>query len=288
MIALLFLFPTGRPLPGWSRQVYRLFLWSFGGLVVAAVFRPGPLQLTGRANPLGVGPAWFDVVWDRGFVLLPMFGAAGVVSLFARRRRANAAFLPETDQPMIEVLGGWLILLAFWSLPVAILIAVTRYRLYDIDRVVSRTVGYAVIASILVSVYATLVVGLQVLVPIGGSDVAVAGSTLVVATLFSPVRRIVQQALDRRFNRARYQAEQVTRQFSQGLRDGVDLDAVTADLCDVVAKTMQPARAHVWLRATGGSEGAAGWTVDGPPGLPAVGGTAGRAGTSTGAHGVTR
>jgi hypothetical protein len=106
-----------------------------------------------------------------------------------------------------------------------------------------------VVAGVLGLVYAGSVIGLQEIVPSGGSDVAVAGSTLAAAALFHPVRRRVQRAVDRQFNRARYEAVVVTQDYTRRLRQQVDLDAVTHDLLAVVDRTMRPAAAKLWLRA---------------------------------------
>jgi hypothetical protein len=155
----------------------------------------------------------------------------------------------EPATPVLNVLANVVAMGAFWSLPIAVVIAITRYRLFDIDRVISRTLAYTVIAGVLVLVYAGSVIGLQELVPSGGSDVAVAGSTLAAVAVFQPVRRRVQQAVDRHFNRARYEAVAVTHDYTRRLRHQVDLDAVTLDLLTVVDRTMHPASADVWLRA---------------------------------------
>lgn len=148
---------------------------------------------------------------------------------------------------VVDLMLGVVVVLTFWSLPLAVVIAITRYRLFDIDRVVSRTLAYAVVAGVLGVVYAGSVVGLQALVPFGGSDVAVAASTLAAAAAFGPVRRRVQRAVDRRFNRERYQATLVTAQFAGRIRREVDIDTIAHDLCAVVGQTMQPATVGVWL-----------------------------------------
>jgi len=133
------------------------------------------------------------------------------------------------------------------GLPVAIGVAILRYRLYDIDRIVSRTVGYGVVTGLLVGVYVGLVTGVSRLTP-GGSSLAVAASTLAVAALFQPVRRRVQSVVDRRFNRSRYDAARTIDAYSARLREQVDLDSVHRDLLAVVRGTMQPASVGLWLR----------------------------------------
>ena len=130
--------------------------------------------------------------------------------------------------------------------PVAIGIAVLQYRLYDIDRVISRTVAYAIVTGLLVGIYAGLVL-LATQVLRFSSAVAVAASTLAAAALFSPVRRRVQRAVDRRFNRARYDADQTVAVFAARLKDAVDLDAVRDDLAGVVHQALEPAHVSVWI-----------------------------------------
>jgi hypothetical protein len=135
---------------------------------------------------------------------------------------------------------------AFVGLWTAIAVAVLKYRLYDIDRVISRTLAYAIVTGLLVGVYAGLVL-LATQVFRFHSTVAVAASTLVAAALFSPLRRRVQQVVDRRFNRARYDAERIVAAFAEGLRDTVDLDSVRDDLATVVDQALEPAHVSVWI-----------------------------------------
>jgi hypothetical protein len=140
--------------------------------------------------------------------------------------------------------------LAFLCLWTAIAIAVLKYRLYDIDRIISRTLAYAIVTGLLVGVYAALVVlATQVLTL--KSPVAVAGSTLAAAALFSPLRSRVQRAVDRRFNRARYDADQMVAAFATRLKDAVDLDAVQADLGRVVQRALEPAHVSMWMKHRG-------------------------------------
>ena len=135
-------------------------------------------------------------------------------------------------------------------LPVSLALGILKFRLYDIDRIISRTVAYAVLTGILVGVYAGLVLlATQVLTL--KSPVAVAGSTLVAAALFSPLRSRVQRAVDRRFNRARYDADQMVAAFAARLKDAVDLDAVQTDLADVVQQALEPAHVSMWTSSRG-------------------------------------
>jgi hypothetical protein len=148
-------------------------------------------------------------------------------------------------------LGFWAIgFLAYLALPVAIGVAILRYRLYDIDRIISRTIGYAVVTVTLAVVFAGAILVFQaVLVPLtGGNTVAVAASTLVVAALFQPLRRRVQAVVDRRFNRAQYNAERTVAAFAAQLRDEVDLESLSADVLEVVAQTVAPASVGLWIR----------------------------------------
>jgi hypothetical protein len=144
-----------------------------------------------------------------------------------------------------NVLGGigWLVLAA---LPVCIGVAILKYRLYDIERIVSRTLSYAILTGLLIGVY----IGLVVLVThvLGfTSQVGVAASTLAAAALFYPLRRRVQHQVDKRFNRARYNAEQTVAAFASRLQDAVDVDSVRADLIGFVSRAVEPAHVSVWL-----------------------------------------
>ncbi len=142
------------------------------------------------------------------------------------------------------VIGNASSVLAIFALPVSMGVAILRYRLYDIDRLISRTLAYAIVTGLLVGVYTGLVLlatqGLRLHTP-----VAVATGTLAAAALFNPVRRRVQRAVDRRFNRARYDADQTVAAFAARLKDAVELDAVRADLTGVVETALEPA--HVWV-----------------------------------------
>jgi hypothetical protein len=138
--------------------------------------------------------------------------------------------------------------LAFVGLWTAIAVAVLKYRLYDIDRIISRTLAYAIVTGLLVGVYAGLVL-LATQVFRFHSTVAVAASTLAAAALFNPLRRRVQQVVDRRFNRARYDTDQIVAGFAARLKDTVDLDSVRDDLAVVVHQALEPAHVSVWITA---------------------------------------
>jgi small basic protein len=139
--------------------------------------------------------------------------------------------------------------LVFPLVPAAVGVAILKYRLYDIERLISRTLAYAVVTGLLVGVYAGLVLlatqvfGLH-------TPVAVAAATLAAAALFNPVRRRVQRIVDRRFNRVGYDADQMVAAFAAMLRDAVDLDAVRAELVAVVNRAVEPAHISVWIASS--------------------------------------
>jgi hypothetical protein len=136
--------------------------------------------------------------------------------------------------------------IGFLAVPVSIGVAVLRYRLFDIDRIVSRTLAYAIVTGLLVGVYAGLVL-LTTEVFGFHTPVAVAASTLAAAALFTPVRRRVQRLVDRRFNRARYDAETTVAAFADRLKDAVNLDAARDDLAETVHQALEPAHLSVWV-----------------------------------------
>ena len=142
---------------------------------------------------------------------------------------------------------GSLIFLAMLCPPVAIAVAVLRYRLWDLDRLVSRTVTYSLVTGLLVVPYLLVVPAATRLAGDAGS-LAVAGTTLTVAAAFQPLRRRVQDRVDRRFNRRRYDAARTVEAFAARMREQVDLDALTAELLALVDRTMQPTQASLWLR----------------------------------------
>ena len=146
---------------------------------------------------------------------------------------------------------AWLpTLLAFPLPPIAVGIAIMRYRLYEIDRIVSRTIAYGLISATLVAAYAAVILVLQG--PLGaitgGDTVAVAASTLVAAALFQPVRRRVQAIVDHRFNRAGYDAERTVAGLASRLRDQMDLPVVSTAIVDAVVQSVEPTGASLWLR----------------------------------------
>jgi hypothetical protein len=138
------------------------------------------------------------------------------------------------------------LLIGVASLPVSIGVAILKYRLYDIDRIISRTLAYALVTGLLVGMYAGLVL-LATRVLSVDSPVAVAASTLAAAAVFNPLRRRVQRAVDRRFNRARYDADQTVTAFAARLKDAVDLDSVQADLAGIVQQALEPDHVSLWI-----------------------------------------
>jgi hypothetical protein len=261
----LLLFPTGRSLsPRW-----RPVTWLAVGLTAAyAVLALSPtLQMpNGRtvANPIGVTSIDLDAgplgAVLSGLLLFVFF--ASISSLIIRFRRSQGV---ERQQLKWFTYAGALVLLAPFSnsllgnisyvlviaLPVAVGIAILRYRLYDIDRLINRTLVYGLLTALLAGVYVGVVLVLGQLFGGVGTDPpswAVASATLAAAALFQPARRRIQALVDRRFNRRKYNAAKTVEAFSVRLRDEIDLDALTAELLAVVDHTIQPTRASLWLR----------------------------------------
>jgi hypothetical protein len=166
--------------------------------------------------------------------------AAAVVSLAAAL--VLAAMLTETP-----ALFGWGFGLCATILPLAVGAAVLRYRLYDLDRIISRTLTYGLLTVLLGGGYAGIVLGLGQLFG-RGSSLVVAGATLAVAAAFQPALRRIQQAVDRRFNRRKYHAAQTIEAYSVRLRDQLDLGTLSAELLAVVDQTMEPTQISLWLR----------------------------------------
>ena len=154
------------------------------------------------------------------------------------------------DDSNSAFVGGEIILAGFLALPLCIGVAVLRYRLFDIDRIISRTLGYAIVTGLLAGVYAGLVL-LATHVLSFRTPVAVAASTLAAAALFNPLRRRVQHLVDRRFNRARYDADVTIAEFAARLQDTMNLDSVRNDLTAVVDQALEPTHISVWIGQQG-------------------------------------
>jgi len=161
---------------------------------------------------------------------------------------ASGAAIAVLSILLAALLGYPVLLAGLAALPVGIGVGILRYRLYEIDRIISRTLAYTIVTGLLVGVYAGLVLlATRALPGTLSTPIAVAGSTLVAAALFSPLRRRVQRAVDRRFNRARYDADKTVAAFAARLKDAVDLDAVGDDLAGVVYQALEPAHLSVWI-----------------------------------------
>jgi hypothetical protein len=269
------LFPDGHlPSPGW-RAVGWFAAVAIGLTTCISAIRPGamsngvPIENPIAAPGLGSLP---EVVGLAVVGSLFLSFALAVASVLWRYRRGSATERQQTRWfasaalvmlvavglgfsdvgPLAE--GGWLLVLAGLALmPIAIGVAILRYRLYDLDRLVSRTISYGLLTGALLAAYAGLVLVLEG--PLGtitsGNTLAVALSTLVVAALFQPVRQRIQRIVDRRFDRARYDAERTTAAFSERLRDEVDLSTLTGELDATVRRAMAPALVGLWLRDPG-------------------------------------
>jgi len=262
---ILLLFPDGQlPGPRW-----RWLLWAYAGFSACAMALTVATPLSEVAHHdiridssgnlisspglLAGLPAWVGAVVVVGLVgtALPAVGrhvlgwrqAAG-------ERRQQLKWLAFGA----AVSAAWLLGMLFFNLPVVGIaavpvsmgIAILKYRLYDIDRIISRTLAYAIVTGLLAGLYAGLVL-LATEVFLFHSTVAVAASTLAAAALFNPLRQRVQRLVDRRFNRARYDADQTVAAFAAQLKDAVDLDSVRDDLAAVVHKALEPAHISVWV-----------------------------------------
>jgi hypothetical protein len=282
-VYLILLFPDGR-LP--SRR-WRPLAW-FSGAVMALlgaglVLSPGPLDgFEGVPNPFGLERfPWIIDAFPVVLPLLPLCILASAASLVLRYRRAGSEVREQIKwvafaalfvgvQYAIDIGASvllvpttasteppWLAFLdqvgfiCFAGVPIAVGIAVLKYRLYDIDVVINRALVYAPLSAMLALIYAGGVVGMQaVFRALTGqeSTLAVVASTLAIAALFNPLRRRVQAFVDRRFYRRKYDARKTLEAFSVKLRDETDLEALSGDLVGVVRETMQPTRVSLWLR----------------------------------------
>ncbi len=273
----LLLFPSGRLRSPWSKRLFITMLADIPLLLATFALTPGPLIDPTNSSALPVNPTGVErlasvtsIVTNVGLPIFMLSLAASVIGVSVRVRsaagierqqlrwvRAGAAL--AIGGVLTVYVGGYLLglpagianiafTIGLGCLPVSFTVAILRYRLYELDRIVSRTVTYGAVTGLLVAIYVGLVTAVSRLTP-SGSSLAVASSTLAVAALFQPVRRRVQRAIDRRFNRARYDAARTVEEFSLRLRDEVDLEAIRADLVSVVRQTMQPDTASLWLRA---------------------------------------
>jgi hypothetical protein len=280
---LILLFPDGRlPSAGW-----RPLAWLSGTVLVlvsiANALAPGPLpDLGGVRNPFGLeGYPWMSGARDALNLLLSVCMLASVSSLVIRYRRSGgevrqqikwiafaasvvalgvsgavvlgtfAAGTAGGTHPLLIGLLKDAITLSFAGVPIAVGFAVLKYRLYNIDVIINRTLVYGSLTATLVALYFGGIVVLQrffVLLTGKQSTLAVVASTLLIAALFTPLRRRIQSYIDRRFYRRKYDARKTLEAFSAKLRDETDLEALSDDLVAIVRETMQPAHVSLWLR----------------------------------------
>ena len=277
------LFPDGRPASRRLRWVLGLYLapalaWMASAYAITAdaIIRHD-IRVDSGGNLLALdngpsSPSWWNVLQDVVFVTIALglvLSLAGQAASYRRssgERRQQLKWLLGglgaclaglvTGIPLGHLGGFWgvigdiALLAAILAVPVAMGVAILRYRLYDIDRIISRTLAYAIITGLLVGVYAGIVLLATHVVSIN-EPVAVATATLAAAALFNPLRRRVQRRVDRRFTRARYDADKIVAAFAVRLKDAVDLDSVRGDLASVVQQALEPAHVSVWLNERG-------------------------------------
>jgi hypothetical protein len=268
---LLLLFPDGRVL---SRR-WRLVAWcaalGIGGVFVTAGLTPGRLEdYPDVTNPFGLDSPVLDPLTGLAFLLVVVGLVGSSASLVVRFRRARgeprqqikwlafagvvAAVTFIAGTASYDVVGQDIayaaIMLSVLGLPVAAGIAILRHRLYEIDVVINRTLVYVGLTATLAGCYLGAVLLLELVLSgvTEGSGLAVAASTLAVAALFRPARARIQQAVDRRFYRRKYDAQRTLDAFSARLRDQVELAALSSDVRGVVSETLQPAHVSLWLR----------------------------------------
>jgi hypothetical protein len=285
------LFPDGR-LPS---KRWRPLAWLCGVVIalvsVGVAFGPGPLQdLGGIQNPIVLLRPWMMPAFWVSLPLLPLCMLASALSLVMRYRHSGGeerqqikwiafsasvvalVYLIAMMASLVFPADSWTTvgpvwwlnlltyaaLLSFVAIPIAVGIAVLKYRLYDIDIIINRTLVYGSLTVTLIILYFGGIVVLQrffVLLAGQQSTLAIVASTLLIAALFNPLRRRIQSFIDRRFYRRKYDAAKTLEGFSTKLRDETDLEALRGDLVGVVRETMQPAHVSLWLRPVSGSKG---------------------------------
>jgi hypothetical protein len=275
--ALTLVFPSGH-LPRGDNRMARIGRlagrWLLPLAVVLSALTSGPFEEMG-SSPAGLLPGW---LWFPAYAILVLILVGGAVSLVVRRRHSTGveraqigwvvlplAFLAVSILVTVMVVlvpqltgaedpgdDAWIVVyIAMLTFPLAFGIAVLRYRLYDIDRLISRTVSYGLVTAALIGIYLGAVFVLGSLPPLDG-ELAVAGATLLAAALFNPLRRRIQQMVDRRFNRSRFDTERTLEALSRRLSNQVDLSALGVELEQVARQTMQPSNVSVWVRGAGG------------------------------------
>jgi hypothetical protein len=276
---MILLFPDGRlPSPRWRWALWPYLALALLWIAGALAFTVGAIlahhvrvdaggNLLVLAHPTA-GAAWWEVAQNAFFVILGISWLASLAGQALSYRRSSGErrqqlkwLLAGAAATLVGLLASLQLLsnlgipaegitllsaVCALALPVCIGIGILKYRLFDIDRILSRTVAYAIITGLLVGVYAGLVL-LATQVLGFASTWAVAASTLAAAALFTPLRRRVQRAVDRRFNRARYDADRMVDAFAARLQEAVDLDTVRADLATVVRAALEPAQVSVWV-----------------------------------------
>ncbi len=259
---LLLLFPNGRlPSRRW-RPVAWLAIAGMIGVALHEAFSPGKLDNFPRDNPVGLGGTAGELAeaLAASYSLILIATIASLASVAIRLRRAKG----DERQQLKWLVSGAVVLSIGINLPGllgifiglaavagAVGVGILKYRLYDIDVVINRTLVYGALTATLAATYLGGVLLLQLALSgiTEGSGLAVAASTLSVAALFRPARARIQEAVDRRFYRRKYDAAQTLERFGARLRDEVDLDSLSAELRTVVADTMQPTHVSLWLRA---------------------------------------
>jgi hypothetical protein len=281
-VSCFLLFPTGRlPSARW-RPVVWLVATAAAVQAVSAALAPGVLRDYGSENPVGMesAPVLRTISEVSGLVLVTLMFVS-VASLFVRLRRSSGIerlqlkwFAYAAALVVIHIVAGEVLALLFGrtldhglpnliifatfavtisGIPIAMGVAVLRYRLYDIDLIVNRTLVYGVLTGMLALVYfggvATTQAVLRALTGQGDlPQLAIVASTLVIAALFNPLRRRIQAFIDRRFYRRKYDAKETLEEFSRKLRDETDLDELSGDLVRVVRETVQPEHVSLWFR----------------------------------------
>jgi hypothetical protein len=273
---IILLFPDGT-LPLRWRTVSRVYL-ALCSLIIAILLGSGAWQIQGTRIAVQSNGQLVDNSGPSGalgfmllaaFLAVPVFWASFVTRQILSWRRATGerraqlkwlmagsvatviglagTFLLQSFTGLLGALDNAMLGIGIFSLPVCITFAISKYHLYDIDRIISRTLAYAIVTGVLVGLYAALVLLATRLLSFQ-TPVAVAASTLVAAALFNPLRHRVQLRVDRRFNRTRYDADQMVAAFAARLKDTVDLDSVRDDLAAAVQQALMPAHVSVWIK----------------------------------------
>ena len=277
LFVVILLFPDGRlPSAFWRRALWVYCAIYAVLLVASAVATAGALAAhpirvdsSGGLSAVNTPVGWYKAVQAPAIIMLLVLSLCFIGRQVLSWRRSSSdrrqqlkwlasggAFtlvcaglsgsLGSSGITLLNVVGGfaWF---GWAALPMCIGVAILRYRLYDIDRLISRTLAYAIVTGLLIGVYVGVVLLATRVLPFH-TPVAVAGATLLAAALFNPLRRRVQRVVDRRFNRARYDADRTVAAFAARLQDATDLDAVQDDLAGVVHRALEPAHVSVWIR----------------------------------------